>query len=147
MYTREPLTMQQFASSVCECIRRKVHKRRSRCVIDAIAFPIPHHQQSSQAFCQEAVVWKCLIHPNILSLLGVTVAPFQLISDWMPGGDLPQYIRKYPHADRLGLVGVPLVVFISLSPSLSAIRCSQRPLLPPLLQCDSRGPQGSAWPF
>jgi serine/threonine protein kinase len=33
--------------------------------------------------------------------------PPQLISDWMPGGDLTEYIKKHPDAGRIGLVGVP----------------------------------------
>jgi len=49
-------------------------------------------------------MWKRLTHPNIVSLLGVTIDPFQLISDWMPGGDLPKYIKENPNVDRLGLV-------------------------------------------
>jgi len=62
-----------------------------------------------QTFCQEAVMWKRLKHPNIVSLLGITVAPLQLISEWMAGGDLPEYITKHSDTDRLGLVGVPPV--------------------------------------
>lgn len=50
-------------------------------------------------------MWKRLSHPNILSLLGITVAPLQLISNWMSGGDLPEYLKKNPDADRLSLVG------------------------------------------
>ena len=57
------------------------------------------------------MVWKHLEHPNIAPLLGVTVDPLQLISDWMPGGDLTEYIVNNPEAERLSLVGV-------LSPSL-----------------------------
>ena len=41
-------------------------------------------------------MWKHLTHPNIVPLLGVTVSPFQLISTWMSGGDLPGYIEKNP---------------------------------------------------
>jgi len=52
-------------------------------------------------------MWKHLTHRNIVPLLGVTISPFQLVSDWMPGGHLPDYIRMNPDADRLGLVGVP----------------------------------------
>jgi serine/threonine protein kinase len=52
-----------------------------------------------------------LKHKNIVSLLGITPTPLQLISDWMPGGDLTEYIRKHPDVDRLDLVGVLLVVF------------------------------------
>ena len=56
-------------------------------------------------------MWKHLRHPNILSLRGVTMTPkFQLVSDWMSGGDLPGYIEKNPNADRLKLVGIPLIV-------------------------------------
>jgi serine/threonine protein kinase len=57
-------------------------------------------------FCKEAVMWKPLKHRNIVPLLGVTHAPFQLISEWVPGGILPEYIKNNPGADRLGLVGI-----------------------------------------
>jgi len=52
-------------------------------------------------------MWKRLTHPNVLPLLGVTIAPPQLVSNWMPGGDLPEYIEKHADADRLGLVSIP----------------------------------------
>jgi hypothetical protein len=58
-------------------------------------------------------MWKYMIHPNVLPLLGITTDPFQLVSDWMSGGDLPRYIERYPNADRLGLVSVPDIVCIS----------------------------------
>ena len=48
---------------------------------------------------------KHLVHPNVVPLLGVTVAPFQHVSVWMTGGDLSEYIDAHPSADRLGLVG------------------------------------------
>ena len=67
-------------------------------------------------------MWKRLKHPNILPLLGVTIHPLQLISDWMPGGDLPGYIKKHSDVDRIGLVGVLPVVFIPPSFLSSAIR-------------------------
>ena len=50
---------------------------------------------------------KHLTHPNIVPLVGVTIDPFQFISDWMPGGDLVNYIANNPDADRRGLVSVP----------------------------------------
>jgi serine/threonine protein kinase len=56
-------------------------------------------------------VWNRLKHKNIVPLLGITPSPLQLVSDWMPGGDLREYIKKYPDADRFGLVGVPPVAF------------------------------------
>jgi len=57
-------------------------------------------------------MWKHLTHPNIVPLRGVTIDRFQLISDWMSCGDLPDYIGGNPNANRLRLVGVPPVVFI-----------------------------------
>jgi serine/threonine protein kinase len=87
---------------------RIVRKRLLKCVTDTVALPVRHHERNSQAFCQEVVIWKHLTHPNILPLLGTTIAPLQLISHWMPGGDLPEYIKKNSDADRLGLVGAPL---------------------------------------
>lgn len=35
----------------------------------------------AQTLYQEAVMWKRLAHPNIVSLLGITSAPLQLISE------------------------------------------------------------------
>ena len=85
-------------------------------------------------------MWKRLTHPNILPLLGITTAPLRLISIWMSGGHLQEYIKKHPAADRLGLVGRPFVVFIPRLLPLLAIRRHQGPLLPPFLQRNSRGP-------
>ena len=92
-------------------------------------------------------MWKRLTHPNIVPLLGVTITPFQLISNWMSGGDLPGYIEKNPNVDRLRLVGVPPDVITPCLLQLPAIRRHEGPLLPPLLQCGSRGPSRSMWLF
>ena len=65
-------------------------------------------------------MWKHLSHPNIVPLLGITPTPLQLISEWMPNGDLTEYIKKHPNADRLGLVGVLLAEFDpKLTPAVS----------------------------
>ncbi|KAF9644868.1 kinase-like protein [Thelephora ganbajun] len=58
----------------------------------------------TKTFYQEAVLWKRLEHKNIVPLLGITSTPLQLISGWMPGGDLTGYIKRYPDADRLSLL-------------------------------------------
>src|ERR1700753_163078 len=47
---------------------------------------------------------KHLAHPNIVSLLGATIDPLELVSEWMSGGDLPGYIAKDPDTNRLSLV-------------------------------------------
>jgi len=83
-------------------------------------------------------MWKHLTHPNIVPLLGVTTDPFQLISEWMPGGDLSSHIMRNPGVDLLGLVGVPPVVFIPRLPRSQVVRRYQGSLLPPL-------PQYSSW--
>ena len=67
-------------------------------------------------------MWKRLKHQNIVPLLGITQAPLQLISEWIPGGDLTEYIEKHPDAGRLDLVGVPPVVFdLALTPTTSCL--------------------------
>ena len=60
-------------------------------------------------------MWKRLTHPNIAPLLGFTLAPSQLISEWMSGGDLQNYIEKNPEANRLGLVGISCCVYSALT--------------------------------
>ena len=116
MCTRGPLMARLFASNVCACISRMVRKGQLRCVVDAVASPVRNRQRNSQTFCQEAVVWKHLTHPNILPLLGVSTRPFQLISNWMSAGDLLEYVKMNPTAKRLSLVGAPFT-FIPLLPS------------------------------
>ena len=62
-------------------------------------------------------MYKRLAHPNIVPLLGITPSPLQLISEWMPGGDLTDYIKKSPNVNRVGLVSIPPVLF---DPTLTA---------------------------
>ena len=51
-------------------------------------------------------MWKRLSHPNIVPFLGVTddPAPLSMVLEWMPNGEIRDYIRKHPEADRLQLV-------------------------------------------
>jgi len=65
-------------------------------------------------------VWKHLKHPNIVPLFGITPVPLQLVSEWIPGGDLSEYIKNHPGADRLGFVGAPPIAFDpALTPAAS----------------------------
>ncbi|KAF9646886.1 kinase-like protein [Thelephora ganbajun] len=76
------------------CVKRmRLHPHRSG-----------DERRHTAIFYREAVMWKYWKHPNILPLLGVTIAPLQLISNWMPGETLPRYIKKHPDTDRLGLL-------------------------------------------
>jgi len=69
-------------------------------------------------FYQEAVIWKRLEHPNIVPFLGITSVPPQRISAWMPNGNLTEYVKQHPSADRLGLVSAPDAVFDPRLPPL-----------------------------
>lgn len=62
-------------------------------------------KKPSQIFYNEAIVWNNLTHPNILTLLGVVVAPTQymFVSDLISGGPLWKHFRK-PDADRFQLL-------------------------------------------
>ena len=59
-----------------------------------------------QRFCREAVAWKHLRHPNVLSLLGVTVSErrFAMVSKWMEHGNINKFVEKNPHVNRTELV-------------------------------------------
>lgn len=75
-----------------------------------------------QAFCKEAVVWKRLAHPNIVPLLGITVDPLQFVSEWMSGRGLREYIENNSDADRVGLVSLPPVAFVTRQTTSLAVR-------------------------
>jgi hypothetical protein len=53
------------------------------------------------------VTWKTLRHPNVLPLIGVTMSEtqFAMVSDWMVNGNLSDFVREHPDANRLELVG------------------------------------------
>ena len=97
----------------------------------------------AQMFCKEAVTWKRLAHPNVLPLLGITITPLQLVSNWVSGGNLLGYIKEHPDADLLKLVGVPSSMIILCIILSSGVRHCQGPSLPPLSQCNTWGPQRS----
>jgi len=53
------------------------------------------------------VTWKTLRHPNVLSLLGVTmgVNQFAMVSEWMPNGNINKFVKAHGDANRFELVG------------------------------------------
>jgi hypothetical protein len=55
------------------------------------------------------VTWKSLLHPNVLPLMGVTMTEtqFAMISEWMVHGNINDFVKAHPDADRLGLVSLP----------------------------------------
>ena len=61
-------------------------------------------------------MWKSLQHPNVLSLLGgmITETQFAMVSEWMENGNINEFVKEHPDADRLGLVGFPFKVPLSL---------------------------------
>jgi len=63
-----------------------------------------------QRFCKEVVTWRTLRHPNILPLIGVmmTESQFAMISDWMENGNINEFVKANPEADKFGLVCLPL---------------------------------------
>jgi len=57
-------------------------------------------------FCKEVVTWKALWHPNVLPLIGATMIGTQLVmvSEWMPNGNINEFVKAHPDANRLELV-------------------------------------------
>ena len=54
-------------------------------------------------------MWKTLRHPNVLSLIGVTMTEIQfaMISEWMVNGNINDFVRTHPNEDRFKLVSFP----------------------------------------
>ena len=52
-------------------------------------------------------MWSALRHPNVLPLLGVSMAgiQFSMVSEWMDGGNINEFVKVDPDANRLELVG------------------------------------------
>ena len=53
------------------------------------------------------MTWKTLQHPNVLPLIGVTAseAHFAMVSEWMANGNVNEFVKENPDANRLKLVG------------------------------------------
>ena len=51
--------------------------------------------------------WKALRHPNVLSLMGVimTETEFAMVSEWMPNGNINEFVKERPDTNRFELVG------------------------------------------
>ena len=82
---------------------RKLRKViRSIILMTFTAFANNHHQ----AFCKEVAMWKRIFHPNIVPFLGVSEgpAPISMVSEWMPNGNVREYVAKNPEVSRLQLV-------------------------------------------
>ena len=70
-----------------------------------------------------------LRHPNVLSLQGATMTDtqFMMVSEWMPNGNINEFVRKHPDADRFELVGflleAPLSQLVDGRPTSLVERC------------------------
>jgi len=60
-------------------------------------------------------VWKHLNHPNIVPFKGVTFDPLQLVSEWMPGGDLREHVKNNRDTDLITLVRIFFINFNAVS--------------------------------
>ena len=64
---------------------------------------------TSQAFFKEALLWGHLSHPNILPFYGIyhledTHGRISFISPWMENGNVAEYLKRHPIANRRLLV-------------------------------------------
>lgn len=49
-------------------------------------------------------MWKHLYHQNIVPFKGVTFEPLQLVSEWVTGGELREYIGNNRQTNLINLV-------------------------------------------
>jgi hypothetical protein len=52
----------------------------------------------------EVATWAWLDHVNILRCFGITVDPLQVVTEWVPNGDILEYVRTHVNVDRVCLV-------------------------------------------
>ncbi|CAE6487129.1 unnamed protein product [Rhizoctonia solani] len=62
-----------------------------------------HKLQKSSV--KELTVWSKLKHPNVLCLLGICVlgGEIGMVSEWMPNGNITEYVINHPDTDKLKL--------------------------------------------
>ncbi|QRV97183.1 Tyrosine-protein kinase [Ceratobasidium sp. AG-Ba] len=58
-----------------------------------------------QRAARELYTWSRCTHPNVLPLLGLVVVDNQIrmVSRWLDNGDLPGYLSRNPHVERLNM--------------------------------------------
>ncbi|KAF5382286.1 hypothetical protein D9757_008496 [Collybiopsis confluens] len=85
-----------------------------------------------QEFCEEALVWKQLDHPNVLPFIGVNEEIFYpsycFVSPWMNNGNIMTYLAEHPEQDRLPWIS-------QVANGLQYLHC----LDPPIIHGDIRG--------
>ena len=94
--------------------RIKVHLHEGSQIVETVCrwrYTIPRSQALTRFSSQVAMTWKQLTHRNVVPLLDVIIDPSQLVLDWTLDEDLMEHITSHPKADRLGLVGIPPVIF------------------------------------
>ncbi|KAF9789502.1 kinase-like domain-containing protein [Thelephora terrestris] len=95
MAPRESFDPQHASSSII---------RRGNDCIRKFSVPSSDRKRAQQLFSKGAGEWSRLKHPNVVPLKSVTLAPLQLVSQSMPGGELREYIEENPSANLISLL-------------------------------------------
>ncbi|KAG6817144.1 hypothetical protein H0H87_012105 [Tephrocybe sp. NHM501043] len=113
-----------------------------------------HIDYALKKTAKEAILWRQLQHPNILTLFGLYLnnndPRVSIVTLWMDNGDIRTYLKKKPTAPRRFLV----LMFTTQSERdryLSSImcvgrRCSKRACISPREMRDPRGSERRAYP-
>lgn len=64
----------------------------------------PRLADVTQELYGAVATWAWLDHPNILPCFGITVDPFQVMTEWVPHGNVIKYVQTHTNADRVCLV-------------------------------------------
>ena len=96
-----------------------------------------------QRYYKELTIWKQLNHQNVVPTFGAStdIAEFCVVAPWMSEGELLQYLRKYPGADRMGIVRRSLQSLAGERTEfyVQDVWSGRRPFLPPPQRGRSRG--------
>jgi serine/threonine protein kinase len=100
-------------------IRQHANNHEAVRKVRASSIPTHNHpQHSPQSFRNEAVIWRHLRHPNIVPFLGISdLFPICIVSEWMSGGTISEFLLAHPNLNRSKHVRAPTLEFI---PSLTS---------------------------
>ncbi|KAH7905316.1 kinase-like domain-containing protein [Hygrophoropsis aurantiaca] len=73
-----------------------------------IAIKMVHYVVDIRAYCKEVVLWRQLASPYVLPFYGVCHKPenplyMGVVMPWMENGNILQYLKNCPHADKYSL--------------------------------------------
>src|ERR1700733_3995034 len=100
MYGRERTMVPKSQSRFYVFMKQMISTESGKCVYYSSPFCASFLKARYQRLCNEAILWKQLLHPNILPFLGISMSvtppKFCMVSKWMHHGNIAHYVKQRP---------------------------------------------------